>query len=94
VVGYVHFDEPPQDFHAVFEAWLDGRWVMFDPTRMAPVDRLVRVGTGRDAKDVAFATIFGDVQMTRKELTVDEGDEPPNPSGGAQAHPVLSVVSA
>jgi hypothetical protein len=29
---------------------------------MAPIDRLVRVGTGRDAKDVAFATIFGDVQ--------------------------------
>ena len=22
VVGYVYFDEPPQDFHAVFEAWL------------------------------------------------------------------------
>ena len=75
VVGYVHFDEPPQDFHAVFEAWLDDRWVLFDPTKMAPIDRLVRVGTGRDAKDVAFATIFGNVQMLRKELTVDEGDQ-------------------
>jgi transglutaminase-like putative cysteine protease len=94
VVGYVHFEEPPQDFHAVFEAWLDGRWVIFDPTRMAPIDRLVRVGTGRDAKDVAFATIFGDVRMTRKELTVDEGDEPPNPPGAAQAQPLLTVVSA
>ena len=69
VVGYVHFEEPPQDFHAVFEAWLEGRWVIFDPTRMAPIDRLVRVGTGRDAKDVAFATIFGDVQMTRKAVS-------------------------
>jgi len=56
----------------VFEAWLDGRWVLFDPTRLAPIDRLVRIGTGRDAKDVAFATIFGDVQMIRKEVTVDE----------------------
>ena len=74
VVGYVHFDEPPQDFHAVFEAWVGDRWVMLDGTRMAPIDRLVRVGTGRDAKDVAFATIFGGVQMLRKELTVDEGD--------------------
>jgi transglutaminase-like putative cysteine protease len=74
VVGYVNFDEPPQDFHAVFEAWLDHQWVSFDPTGMAPIDRLVRVGTGRDAKDVAFATIFGSVQMLRKELTVDEGD--------------------
>jgi len=74
VVGYVYFDEPPQDFHAVFEAWLDGRWVLFDATRMAPNDRLVRVGTGRDAKDVAFATIFGNVRMLRKELVVDQGD--------------------
>jgi transglutaminase-like putative cysteine protease len=72
VVGYVYFDEPPQDFHAVFEAWLGGRWVLFDPTRMAPVDRLVRVGTGRDAKDVAFCTIFGPVRMTNKTLEVRE----------------------
>lgn len=75
VVGYVNFDEPPQDFHAVFEAWLDNQWVVFDGTKMAPIDRLVRVGTGRDAKDVAFATIFGSVQMVRKELSVDQGDK-------------------
>ena len=74
VVGYAHFSEPPQDFHAMFEAWLDGQWILFDATRLAPTDRLVRIGTGRDAKDVAFATIFGDVQMLRKELTVDESE--------------------
>lgn len=71
-VGYVWFDEPPQDFHAIFEAWLGGRWVQFDPTGMAPVEQLVRIGTGRDAKDVAFSTIFGAVNMTRKEVRVDE----------------------
>ncbi len=76
VVGYVHFADPPEDFHAVFEVWLDGRWVLFDATRMAPIDRLVRVGTGRDAKDVAFATIFGGVQMLRKDMLVAEGDAP------------------
>jgi transglutaminase-like putative cysteine protease len=76
VVGYVNFAEPPQDFHAVFEAWLDGRWMLFDATRMAPIDRLVRIGTGRDAKDVAFATIFGDVKMLRKDITVDENEIP------------------
>jgi hypothetical protein len=45
------------------------------------MDRLVRVGTGRDAKDVAFATIFGAVQMTRKELRVEEGDAPARAAG-------------
>lgn len=72
VVGYVAFEEPPQDFHAVFEAWLGGQWVLFDATRMAPVDRLVRVGTGRDAKDVAFCTIFGAVAMKDKKIAVTE----------------------
>ena len=81
VVGYVYFNEPPQDFHAIFEAWIGGQWVLFDPTRMAPVDRLVRVGTGRDAKDVAFCTIFGPVGMTNKMLTVREyQDESAPPS--------------
>jgi transglutaminase-like putative cysteine protease len=72
VVGYVHFEDPPQDFHAVWEAWLSGQWVLFDATRLAPTERLVRVGTGRDAKDVAFATIFGPVNMRRKVLVVRE----------------------
>lgn len=63
VCGYAHFDEPPPDFHAIFEAYLGGVWIMFDPTGMAPVDKLVRVATGRDAKDVAFATIFGPARM-------------------------------
>jgi transglutaminase-like putative cysteine protease len=74
VAGYVWFDEPPQDFHAVFEAWLGGRWVMFDPTGMGPVDRLVRIGTGRDAKSVAFSTVFGAMDMTDKLVTVLEHD--------------------
>jgi transglutaminase-like putative cysteine protease len=98
VVGYVWFDEPPQDFHAVFEAWLDGQWVLFDPTGMAPVDRLVRIGTGRDAKDVAFSTMFGAVQMTRKVVSVLEHDartkeEMPvsAPAMAAAQNPVMAV---
>jgi transglutaminase-like putative cysteine protease len=105
VVGYVWFDEPPQDFHAVFEAWLGGQWVLFDPTRMAPVDRVVRVGTGRDAKDVAFCTIFGNVRMTDKKLVVrelqDESLEPskaPPPAGALvgieKPVPVVQVAEA
>jgi len=95
VVGYVNFQEPPQDFHAVFEAWLDGRWVLFDATGMAPIDRLVRIGTGRDAKDVAFATIFGDVKMLRKDITIDESNLAARGDGRAgEPAPSLSVGMA
>jgi transglutaminase-like putative cysteine protease len=64
VSGYTLFPEPPPDFHAVFEAYVGGRWVMFDPTGMTPIEHVVRIATGRDAKDVAFATIFGPARMT------------------------------
>ena len=63
VVGYASFDDPPPDFHAVFEAYLGGRWVLFDATHMSPIDDVVRIATGRDAKDVAFATIYGPATM-------------------------------
>lgn len=86
VVGYVHFQEPPQDFHAVFEVWLGGQWVMFDPTALAPVERVVRVGTGRDAKDTAFATLFGPVSMTYMNIQVnDDGSAPLDNPDPAQA---------
>lgn len=92
VAGYVFFDEPPQDFHAIFEAWLDGRWVLFDPTRMAPVERLVRVGTGRDAKDVAFATLFGKASLVSKDITVRESAG--SVAGAAAPHqPQLRAVA-
>ena len=91
VVGYVWFDDPPQDFHATFEAWIGGRWVLFDPTGMAPVDRLVRIGTGRDAKDVAFSTFFGAVEMTRMELTVLEHKPRTTPSSGAAVLELAAV---
>jgi len=63
VFGHTQFPDPPPDFHALFEAYLGGQWVLFDPTKMAPLDKIVRIGTGTDAKDVAFATMYGDVQM-------------------------------
>jgi transglutaminase-like putative cysteine protease len=71
VGGYARFPEPPPDFHAVFEAFVGGRWVMFDPTGLAPVEHLVRVATGRDAKDVAFATLFGPARMTSMSPEVE-----------------------
>jgi transglutaminase-like putative cysteine protease len=51
----------PPDFHAYVEVFLSGRWYIFDPSGTAIPMGLVRFGTGRDAADVAFATIFGSV---------------------------------
>ena len=65
VVGHVMWDTPPPDFHALFEAWLGGRWVLFDPTRMVLPGNVIRIGCGLDAADLPFATIFGSAQMTR-----------------------------
>jgi transglutaminase-like putative cysteine protease len=51
----------PPDFHAYVEVYVGDRWVIFDPSGTAIPMGLVRLGTGRDAADVAFATIFGSV---------------------------------
>ena len=52
----------PPDFHAYVEVYLGERWYIFDPSGTAIPMGLVRFGTGRDAADVAFATIFGGVR--------------------------------
>ena len=52
----------PTDFHAYVEASLGDRWYLFDPTGVSPPMGLVRIGTGRDAADVSFATMFGTVR--------------------------------
>ena len=70
IASYSNFPDPPPDFHALFEAFLGGRWYLFDPTELAPRNQVVRIGTGRDATDVAFATIFGTARMTQMSPTV------------------------
>ena len=50
----------PMDFHAVAEAYIDGRWVVIDPTGRAPRQSLMRIATGRDAADIAWLTVVGD----------------------------------
>lgn len=68
----------PMDFHAVVETAIDGLWWVWDATRLAPRQTLVRVATGRDAADVAFATVVsGRVDFTGVEVTaVAAGDLP------------------
>jgi transglutaminase-like putative cysteine protease len=65
----------PTDFHCYVEAYLGDRWYIFDPSGISPRMGLIRIGTGRDASDVAFATIFGTVQWTMPRITIRaEGD--------------------
>lgn len=54
----------PPDFHAYVEAYVGNRWYIFDPSGTAIPMGLIRLGTGRDAADVAIATIFGQVQSS------------------------------
>ena len=61
----------PQDFHAYVEAYVGGRWRIFDPSGTAIPAGFVRIGTGRDAADVAFATIFGMATMARMKIAIE-----------------------
>ena len=65
----------PTDFHCYVEAYLGDRWYLFDPSGISPRMGLLRIGTGRDASEVAFATIFGTVQWTMPKIRIRaEGD--------------------
>jgi transglutaminase-like putative cysteine protease len=68
----------PCDFHAVFEAYLAGRWWLFDATRQANLDGLVRIGVGRDAAEIAFAMPYGDMEPTGMNIWIERahGGEP------------------
>lgn len=70
----------PADFHACFEAYLGGEWVLFDATGLAPLNGIVKISTGRDAADAAIANLFGNVLFTSMivgcELVEGETFEP------------------
>lgn len=51
----------PPDFHAYVEVFLGQRWYIFDASGTGIPLGFMRFGTGRDAADVAFATMFGSV---------------------------------
>ena len=61
----------PTDFHAYVEAFLGDRWYIFDPSGTAIPMGFVRLGTGRDAADVSFATIFGTVQSAAPKIGIE-----------------------
>jgi transglutaminase-like putative cysteine protease len=66
----------PTDFHAHVEVLLGGRWYIFDPSGMAIPMGFVRIGTGRDAADISFATIFGDIKSDPPVLAIEALDDP------------------
>jgi len=74
VTVYAHQLEP-QDFHAVFEVFIDGVWLLVDGTRKAPLNGMVRIAVGRDASDAAVATLFGGIQGDAVRVSVEHAVE-------------------
>ncbi|GAB3928963.1 transglutaminase-like domain-containing protein [Mucilaginibacter myungsuensis] len=66
----------PADFHACFEAYIGGEWVLFDATGLAPLNGMVKIATGRDAADAPVSNLFGDVYGTGIKVNCEliEGD--------------------
>jgi len=65
--GYA-YQLKPQDFHACFEAYLGGYWIIIDATKLVPVNGLIKIATGVDATDTALASIFGNLQFQNMEI--------------------------
>ena len=63
---------PPGDFAAWFEAWIGGRWHIFDPRNNVPRIGRVLMARGRDASDVAIATTFGPNTLESFRVWTDE----------------------
>lgn len=61
----------PTDFHAYVEVMLSDRWYLFDPSGVSPPMGLIRLGTGRDAADVSFATVFGAVSSQSPVISIE-----------------------
>jgi transglutaminase-like putative cysteine protease len=60
----------PTDFHAYVEVYLGDRWYLFEPSGVSPPMGLLRLGTGRDAADVSFATVFGTIQSYQPLIAI------------------------
>jgi transglutaminase-like putative cysteine protease len=68
----------PMDFHLVVETAVADEWLVWDATRLAPRQSLIRVATGRDAADVALGTVLsGTAELVGMTITaVADGDLP------------------
>ena len=76
--GYAYLLQPP-DFHACFEAFIGEEWILLTATKLAPLNGLIKIATGRDAADTAVASIFGSVNcisISAECSLADENFEP------------------
>jgi transglutaminase-like putative cysteine protease len=62
----------PMDFAAWFEAYIGGRWQIFDARNNVPRIGRVLIGRGRDATDVAISNAFGANTLVRFTVWTDE----------------------
>ena len=62
----------PMDFSAWFEAYLGGRWHIFDPRNRIPRIGRVLIARGRDAADVPISNAFGPNTLTGFKVWTDE----------------------
>jgi transglutaminase-like putative cysteine protease len=65
--GYAYQLQPP-DFHACFEVFIGGYWIIVDATKLVPINGLVKIATGIDATDTALASIFGNLRFLSMEV--------------------------
>lgn len=65
----------PMDFSAWFEAYLGGRWYIFDPRNKTPRIGRVLIAQGRDAADVPLSNAFGPNVLKSFKVWTDEVPE-------------------
>lgn len=66
-IGYVD-PGTPMDFHAYLGVYPGQEWFTFDPRYNVPRSGRVKVAHGADAVDGAFATIYGEANLTHFEV--------------------------
>ena len=64
--------DAPMDFSGWFEAYLGGRWYMFDARHNHPRIGRILMARGRDAADVALSTNFGSTELAGFKVVTDE----------------------
>jgi transglutaminase-like putative cysteine protease len=87
--GYAYQLNPP-DFHACMEVFIDGNWIIFDSTKLAPLNGLVKIANGRDAADAAIASIFGNAYGTNVNVNSQVADQSFQPFKNEGNYKVLS----